>query len=71
MSFSQILITENKLWKSFFLINLPRDGFVFIFLGTILINKYGIAGACYTYLLARIYSMVVVFFLTKKSKLML
>ena len=71
MSFSQILITENKLWKSFFLINLPRDGFVFILLGTILINKYGIAGACYTYLLARIYSMVVVFFLTKKSKLML
>jgi O-antigen/teichoic acid export membrane protein len=69
ISRSQILTSENKVWKSFFFINIPRDIFIIIILGSILISSYGIIGACMTYLFARIYSMISVYLMTFRSKL--
>ena len=70
ISRSQILTSEKKVWQSFFLINLPRDIFIFFFIGSIIIGEYGIYGACVTYLIARVYSMIAVFFMTNKSRLL-
>jgi len=69
ISRSQILTSEKKVWQSFFIINLPRDIFIFFLIGSIVIGEYGIYGACVTYLMARVYSMIAVYFMTKKSKL--
>ncbi|MEY4572919.1 MAG: hypothetical protein RLZ10_2180 [Bacteroidota bacterium] len=70
ISRSQILTSENRIWSSFFLINVPRDIFICLFGGSYLISNYGVIGACLTYLFARVYSMVSVYLLTFKSKLL-
>ena len=69
ISRSQILTSENKIWKSFFFVNIPRDVIILILVGSVLISSYGVMGACVTYLFARIYSMISVYILTFNSKL--